>query len=238
MAEIIHRELDPQKSLIKLIIWDVDGTLYQSSPDIAEQYRNANKMLFKKCFPERSEEELLQKFLRMKAQTKSSTQALSNMGCGSLVEVEYQLEQYLDTKKSIHPDEKLVAFFSRLSQNYPIRHWAVRNGFTESTIERLLSIGFEKGFGGSYGPFEKVIGTFDTYNVAKPSQLIFDDLLHMSGVPAHTILSVGDRVDIELTPAKKLGMQTALVTYGKPAEKNKDVDSIIQTPYEIEPVLQ
>ncbi|MCR4329873.1 MAG: HAD family hydrolase [Candidatus Roizmanbacteria bacterium] len=238
MAEIIHRELDPQKSSISLIIWDVDGTLYQSSPNLSEQYRNANKVLFKKWFPNRSEVELTQEFLQIKEQTKSSTQALSNMGCGSLVEVEQQLELYLDTKKSIQPNQDLVVFFSKLTDLYPARHWAVRNGFTVSTIERLSLIGFEKGQDGLFGPFEKVIGTFDTYQVAKPSQLIFADLLRMANVPAHKILSVGDRAEIELTPAKKLGMQTALITYGKPAEKNKDIDYIIQTPYDIESLMQ
>ena len=113
----------------------------------------------------------------------------------------------------------------------------MRNGFTGSTFERLSIIGFEKKLDGSIGPFEKVIGVFDTYEVAKPSFIVFNDLLRMSNLAPHTILSVGDRIEIELTPAKALGMQTALVTYGKSVEKTKDVDYIIQTPFDIESIL-
>lgn len=237
MDEMKSRELDPRKSNIKLIIWDVDGTLYQSNPELADQYRRAHEIMFKEKFPLKSERELFEEFNLIKAQTKSSTQALANMGFGSLVEVEQQLEQYLETNKFIRPNEKLVAFFSRLTRNYPIRHWAVRNGFTDSTFERLSLIGFEKDSNGRYGPFEKVIGVFDTYQVAKPSIVVFSDLLRMSNVAPHTILSVGDRIEIELTPAKALGMQTALITYGKTVEKTKDVDYIIQTPFDIESIL-
>lgn len=237
MDEVRNRELDPQKSSIKLIIWDVDGTLYQSNPELADQYRRAHKIMFKKSFPLKSEMELFEEFNLIKSQTKSSTQALSNMGFGSLVEVEQQLEQYLETNKFIRLNEKLVSFFSKLTRNYPIRHWAVRNGFTDSTYERLSLIGFEKNINSSIGPFEKVIGVFDTYNVAKPSLIIFNDLLRMSNIFPHNILSVGDRIEIELTPAKALGMQTALITYGKTVEKTKDVDYIIQTPFDIESIL-
>jgi len=237
MDEIRNRELDPQKSSIKLIIWDVDGTLYQSSPELANQYRRAHETMFKEKFPLKSEKELFEEFNLIKSQTKSSTQALVTMGFGSLVEVEQQLEQYFETNKFIRSNEKLVAFFSRLTRNYPIRHWAVRNGFTGSTFERLSIIGFEKKLDGSIGPFEKVIGVFDTYEVAKPSFIVFNDLLRMSNLAPHTILSVGDRIEIELTPAKALGMQTALVTYGKSVEKTKDVDYIIQTPFDIESIL-
>lgn len=221
-------------STFDLIIWDVDGTLYPSTEELANQYRRAHKILFKTRFPNRSVENSIREFHTIRAQTKSSTQALSQMGFGNLTQVEKALELYLDRKRCILPNTKLIDFFSNLTKNYPTRHWAVRNGLTESTYEILSMIGFKLQIG---KPFEKIIGTFDTYNVAKPSELIFQDIVRKSSTSADKILSVGDRIDIELTPAKKLGMHTAFITYGAHFERHSDVDFVVESPLHIASIL-
>jgi len=59
-----------------------------------------------------------------------------------------------------------------------------------------------------------VIGTSDGWGVEKPSLSFFDRVVKEAGVPAISVLYVGDRLDNDIQPAQEAGMQTALVRRG------------------------
>ena len=58
------------------------------------------------------------------------------------------------------------------------------------------------------------IGTSDSWGVEKPSAAFFKRIVQELGRPAQEILYVGDRLDNDVGPAQKSGMQTALIRRG------------------------
>jgi len=58
------------------------------------------------------------------------------------------------------------------------------------------------------------IGTSDSWGVEKPSAAFFDRIVQELDRPAQEILYVGDRLDNDVGPAQKSGMQTALIRRG------------------------
>lgn len=59
-----------------------------------------------------------------------------------------------------------------------------------------------------------VIGTSDGWGVEKPSRGFFERVVVEAGVPAISVLYVGDRLDNDIRPAQEAGLQTALVRRG------------------------
>ena len=59
-----------------------------------------------------------------------------------------------------------------------------------------------------------VIGTSDGWGVEKPSPDFFDRVVEEAGVPATSVLYVGDRLDNDIKPAQDAGIATALLRRG------------------------
>ncbi|WP_285746456.1 HAD-IA family hydrolase [Lentzea sp. NBRC 105346] len=59
-----------------------------------------------------------------------------------------------------------------------------------------------------------VIGTSDGWGVEKPSQGFFERVIEEAGVPASSVLYVGDRLDNDIRPAQEAGIATALIRRG------------------------
>jgi FMN phosphatase YigB (HAD superfamily) len=57
----------------------------------------------------------------------------------------------------------------------------------------------------------------DDISERKPALDGFYKMIKLSGVPASQIMYIGDRVDVDIKPAKQVGMQTCLI-YGKSEE--------------------
>lgn len=59
-----------------------------------------------------------------------------------------------------------------------------------------------------------VIGTSDGWGVEKPSLAFFERLITEAGVPAGSVLYVGDRLDNDVRPAQDAGIPTAVIRRG------------------------
>ncbi|HEX7659344.1 MAG TPA: HAD family hydrolase [Pseudonocardiaceae bacterium] len=59
-----------------------------------------------------------------------------------------------------------------------------------------------------------VIGTSDGWGVEKPSPGFFQRLIEEAGVPAASVLYVGDRLENDIRPAQEAGIATAVVRRG------------------------
>ncbi|MBB4963540.1 HAD family hydrolase [Saccharothrix violaceirubra] len=59
-----------------------------------------------------------------------------------------------------------------------------------------------------------VLGTSDGWGVEKPSVAFFERVVREAGVPASSILYVGDRLDNDIRPAQEVGVVTALLRRG------------------------
>lgn len=58
------------------------------------------------------------------------------------------------------------------------------------------------------------IATSDDWGVQKPDVAFFERVIDAAQVPADQILYVGDRIDNDITPAKKAGLKTAYIQRG------------------------
>lgn len=70
------------------------------------------------------------------------------------------------------------------------------------------------------------IGTSDGWGVEKPSPAFFERLITEAGSPATNVLYVGDRLDNDMRPAQRAGIQTALVRQGPWAHILQDESTV------------
>lgn len=188
---------------IKVIVWDIDGTLYQDIPQLrkaiqADLLRRVEK---KMGLGREAAVELLasnyQKFF-------STSRVLLKLGF-TWSEIEARLEYCLYLKKQfLKKDPKLASVFSQLK---PFRHLIASNNSQQTGIGLLKTLGLNPGI------FEKIFGLTPT--AIKPQLSFFRRILAYTDLPAEQHLFVGDREKTEIMPAKKLGMRTCLVWHVK-----------------------
>lgn len=205
-------------SQIKVLIWDVDGTLYQEIPEIKEGvHENTINLISKAQIISKQDAEKL--FWERYEKLGSRTQTLINCG----VNREYVLsgEWYSQVQlKYLRKDERLVAMFGRLKH---IRHIINTNGATTSTKKKLQRLGL------NLITFEKIITNADMLGRLKPEAAPFRAVLAYTDLPASAHLLIGDRDKTDLEPAKKLGFHTCMV-WGKSKVADLSLDSV----YDIE----
>jgi FMN phosphatase YigB (HAD superfamily) len=73
-----------------------------------------------------------------------------------------------------------------------------------------------------------VLGTSQEWGVEKPDPAFFERITAEAGVPAQEILYVGDRQDVDVLPAIKVGLQVALVRRGPWGRVLEDPDITAQ----------
>jgi putative hydrolase of the HAD superfamily len=196
-----RKKLQPRwLSSIKVLVWDLDGTLYHEIEEIKEGiHANAIRLIRQvKVVSKKEAEELFQKTYQKLG---SSTQALIHLG----VDRTYALssEWYSDVQlKYLKRDERLVQLFIKLKS---WRHLIDTNGARRSTIKKLRRLGLQ------LSTFEKIFTNADMFGVLKPDPLPFEKVLEYTGLPAQVHLMIGDRDKTDLEPARKLGMKTCLV---------------------------
>ena len=59
-----------------------------------------------------------------------------------------------------------------------------------------------------------VLATSQGWGVEKPDPAFFERVVEKAGFPAEEVLYVGDRLDVDVFPAIKVGLQVALVRRG------------------------
>lgn len=207
-------------SNIKVLVWDFDGTLYKPTQQSHDDTRNAefqviaDRMGWKR---EKAKEEFYQVY---KVKTVSGTQAVALICRISTVDAATCCEHYMDRSKYLKRDEKLIAMFQRLHQ---FRHYLLVNGLQKTTKDALSILGV---------PIETFVEivTSEIVGDNKPSLKGYQYILDKTKDLPEAHLMIGDRVDIDLTPAKHLGMKTCLVWSDK---QDPVVDVALPTVYEI-----
>ena len=71
-------------------------------------------------------------------------------------------------------------------------------------------------------PYFDVIAASAELGIAKPDKLIFEKALELAGCQPSDSAMVGDRLDNDISPAKKLGMKTVWIRKGLSAYQNVD----------------
>ena len=227
------------KSAIKQIIWDVDGTLYQNIPELTQCDNTFQRNFLAKYLPELSEAQRLYRLKEMMKKYKGSTLAMSKISGLSITEVGWLNEQALPRSHYIKKDPKLRQLFQKI-KDQQITNYVLRNGITTETkkIIKLLGLAPDDGSETRDEFFSQIIGSFDSIGKSKPDLAVFEYFVKNFRLNPAETLSIGDRIEIELVPAKKLGMQTALVWQKSIPEKSKSiVDFVLPTVYDLASIL-
>jgi FMN phosphatase YigB (HAD superfamily) len=204
---------------IEVIIWDMDGTLYRNTPGmwdgfLVEIVRKASEQL------NVSSDEFAAALHDRYLELGSHTQVLDELGVDGRGLINEVIQQKLPSL--IGRDERLVKMFAGLKK---YRHVIVTNADLESTEIKLGVLGLD------LAVFERVFATFEM-EFMKPDVRVYEEVLSWLGVDAGKCLVVGDRVETDLVPAKRLGMRTCLV-----CGESGEVDVCLESVYQIGEML-
>lgn len=189
---------NPKK--IKVIVWDVDGTLYMPTIGLVdEEFERRVDLLAKVLKISREKAERLSE--ATKKITKSSTLAVSKLTGLPLVDIFKMIEGKIDRSKYLKKDEKLIFMFKKLKS---FRHMVVSNILRMTFDKTIGLLGLDKNI------FEYIV-TADLSKTVKPNLKPFKMILEKTKLPADNHLFVGDREGVDIIPAKKVGMQTCFV---------------------------
>lgn len=212
-------------SEIEVLVWDLDGTLYKSIPQMVQVIEKACiNILFehKQITPEAA----FELFYKTREIYKGNTKSLAALGCGPRIEIIKKIEKLVDKASFLNKDPKLQQLFQELSS---FRHILLSDTSHQVIVKELEALGL------SHNLFELIIGVDDA-KMTKPDIAYFKKVLDETDLSAQKHLMIGDRIEIDLLPARQLGMRTCLVWYKSeepfPSEKNL-IDFYFPTVYDI-----
>lgn len=209
---------------IKVIIWDFDGTFYELIPKLKNELRESEYRVIAD-HTGWSREKIHDAFHSLyKKKLKSATQVVAKLANISVSQAAMEMADSYDRTAFLKRDEKLIAMFQKLSS---YEHYFLVNGTREKIVEAIKALGI------SLATFQEIV-TAETVGDNKPNPKGFLYILKKTGLPPREHLMIGDRIDVDLEPAKKLGMKTCLVWS---QEKNLAVDISIPTIYDVEKVI-
>lgn len=217
---------------IKVLIFDVDGTLYKDVPAFSKILHTFRIEKIANHF-KISKKEAEEKLANMEKKYKSVTKGFQKLGFGTLLSIVRATERVTDRRKYIEKDSAVVKLMINLSKKY--RLFLLRNGTIKASLQVLEALGFEKK---QEEVFERVFSSVEDFGSMKPDLESFIGVLTYTKLKPEEHLMVGDRISVDLTPAKKMGMKTALVTWGKKFENNPGVDYYLNSIYDIQNLLK
>ena len=199
---------------IKVLVWDVDGTLYQSIPELWLMMRKRQYQLLsqvKKISFTEAEELLMKK----KKINKSATKSLVKLGCRDIADTAKKID--IEGKHGlIRKDLMLLEMFKKLKK---FRHLVLTNRAYKGAFEVLRALGIADL---KWRVFERIYSAPEEFGAVKPDSVVFEKILEYTGLLANQHLMIGDRAEVDLVPAKKLGMKTCLV-WGQSNDPSVDV---------------
>lgn len=210
---------------IKLVAWDLDGTLYPFNADLNqliedEKYKTiAHKLGV-------TETVAHQKFSELYQQLKSNTKVLKQLGIdGEQFFIDFW--QRLDLHPYLSPNPALANALADLTQQRHLQQVIVTNSNTDQTVTKKLNL-----LGISPQVFSQMYTSVKT-GFIKPDNRVFQLLLDRHQLQPDQILYIGDREETDIKPAHQIGMRTAIVTYQPSTEKLTTADLSVVKPLEI-----
>jgi len=205
---------------IKVLVWDLDGTLYQSIPEFSITMHKAFVQILgkHKNLTIDQADLLLDETKRIH---KGSIKSLQALGCGSYLSIVKEIEELVDKDSYLKLDRLLQQLFVDLSS---FRHILLSDTTHPTIVAELEALGL------SHTIFELVVGIDDT-GVSKPDLSFFRTVLNQTDLKPDQHLMIGDRVEVDLVPAKQLGMKTCLV-WSEQANQ-KGIDYSFPTVYDV-----
>lgn len=207
---------------IKVLIWDLDGTLYRPIPAmLTDREESAYRVIINHTGWTR--EKTINEFRKIYPKyTPSITKACALLANIPLPQAAYENELYKNRKKYLKSDPQLQHLFLKLTN---FTHFMLVNGIQEKTREALSILGL------SVVIFREIV-TSEVVGENKPSEKGFRYILEKTQLRPEQHLMIGDRELVDLAPAKKLGMKTCLVWSDKASSDFTDI--VLPTVYQVQ----
>ncbi len=189
---------------IKVLVWDVDGTFYKQDPAHKKEIRESELRVIMDHtgWPhEKAETEFYKQYLKI---SPSGTTVAARLSGIPVAQVAKEGEKYNHVENFIHRDPRLIALFFKLVKLDQFVQYILMNGVRDRSLRILKLLGLNRGI------FTEIV-TSETVGENKPSLKGFQYILNKTKLPPQQHLMIGDREEVDLVPAKKLGMKTCLV---------------------------
>jgi len=210
----VKREFD-------LIIFDLDGTLYQVSNEMDRVYpRAAIQLLARKTG--RASQEIETEFLQKRAELEvilggkpTSTLTLLYFYDIDFEEFEDTIDSMIEVAKYIKPDLKTINTISVIRNHYPLFLYTTNNSKVSNRILNYLGLSEffppEKRF--TFSDAGKLqLPRKEKLQFVKPGLRGFTHILQMHNVVPDRVLMVGDSETSDIIPAQRSGIHTYHIT--------------------------
>ena len=185
----------------KVIIFDLDGTLYKN-PEITRHFADAAYYAlakFKNIAADEAKKLIEEKREALKKEYDSPVPYTLTLKTFGLPIERWHDENvaYFDPRDYLKEDKKLKESLEELKNHYRLA--ILTNNNTIQTERILEALGLED-------LFEKIF-TYNSFKLLKPNPQFFQRAAADMGVEPEECCFVGDRYNVDLNPAKGLGMQ-------------------------------
>ncbi len=206
---------------IQLVIFDMDGTLYDRCPAIDLAYPIAAAEIIARLTGqsiEAAQRELALKKDELSRQmdgAQTNTLTLLHYYGDHFREYEERVNYLVDVEKALTPDPRLISTLKTIEAHYPIFLYTTNNGLVADRVLRRLEVdGFfpeEKRF--SLRSIARLdLPHSEKLAYVKPGAKGFRLIFEKFGFRAAQTLMVGDSEVSDIRPAQHLGMHTYHVT--------------------------
>lgn len=211
-------------TVISVCIWDFDGTFYRPDPGLFGMVRAAEirVIMEHKKLSFDTAEALFQQYYRVKSA--SATEAVAMITGQTTAAAAQEMEEYYDRRPYLRRDQRLIDLFASLHQ---YTHYLLANGIARKIRESLAVLGVPE------TTFTEIV-TSETVGVNKPNPAGYRYILGKTGLPPERHIMIGDRPVVDLSEAKKQGMQTCLVWV---ADTAPYIDAVLPDVYGVGPLL-
>ncbi|HOL83390.1 MAG TPA: HAD family hydrolase [Caldisericia bacterium] len=209
--------------MIKIVIFDFDGTLFDTKYDLA---RSVNILLKEYCLNELPVEEIYKNI-----GNGADILLLKSFNFYNLMPPENSIERFLDIYdkeklKNTKPFDGIVNVLEKLYRKKIL--YIITNKDEKNSLEILTYFNLEK-------YFKRVIGR-DTFGIKKPDSRLIEIVKNFENVNNDEIVIIGDS-EIDLTFGKNNNIKVILVTWGGMSDieylKSLKPDYVVDHPYEI-----
>jgi HAD superfamily hydrolase (TIGR01549 family) len=207
---------------ITTIIWDLDNTLYRRNPQLQKDLRDAEISVICRHTGWDRHKAITEFENIHKSVYQSATEASAHLAHIPIPQAAREMEEYFDRVKFLSRDAKLLEMFKRLNT---YDHFILTNGVIEQATKAIDTLGL------SPTQFKEIV-TSEQTGVNKPDPAGFLYILKKTAKPASSHLMVGDRDEVDIEPAKRLGIKTCFV-WGE----SSVADTSLPTVYEIADIL-
>jgi HAD superfamily hydrolase (TIGR01549 family) len=191
--------------MIKHVWFDMGGTLYRETPEFDVVHDELRYRTYADIVGEPDLNKAKQQYDELYKIHNSNSKVFSSLGKPS--DFWQQAFDELDLARVLKPDPILPQTLEQISQLVPI---SIFTNFKPAKIRQVLDL-----LTIDYGLFANILSG-DDVSERKPSPEGFYKMVELSKLPADQILYIGDRVDVDIKPARAVGMRTCLVWQSSP----------------------